>query len=72
MCICGHLESTHHYLLACPLFTDARVNLLNTVQSLTDVSLRSLLNGDESLSEEQNHILFGAVHNYIHLTRRLY
>ena len=55
----------------CSRYTDERRVMVNAVQSLTEVSLRVLLYGDDNLTEEQNLVLFEAVHRYIHATKRL-
>ena len=69
-CMCGRQETTYHYLFICPLFTEQRQNMFNTVQSLTEVTLRCLLYGDDTLTEEQNNTLFDAVHRFIYLSNK--
>ena len=44
--------------------------MITSIRDITDVTLRSLLYGDDTLSEEQNISVFEAVHRYIYATKR--
>ena len=70
LCSCGIQETSYHFLLICPLYTDQRRIMLSSVEELTEVTLHNLLYGDETLSEDQNKIMFDAVHLFIQLSKR--
>ena len=40
LCTCGSIESTSHYLLICPNFTDIRAVLFISISHIVDVSLK--------------------------------
>ena len=74
ICSCGlHVETTFHYLLLCPNFTNERSILLNIVSTINESSLTScdvsivnlLLNGDESLDLETNTLILNATVDFI-------
>ena len=69
LCLCGSQETTYHFLLICPLFTVQRQLMLSSVKVLTDVTLRNLLYGDTTLTEEQNKTMFDAVHIFIQMSK---
>ena len=74
ICSCGlDVETTCHYLLHCPNFTNERSILLNIVSTINESSLTScdasivklLLNGDESLDLETNTLILNATVDFI-------
>ena len=67
-CTCGEIESTAHYLLYCPNYTDLRVDLTSSLQ--THVTSQILLFGDETKSYAFNCELFLCVQRFILRTRR--
>ncbi len=54
----------------CPLYNGPRVALHNTASALTTFTVRSLLNGDPDLDQNENFILYEAVLKYIKQTER--
>ena len=74
ICSCGlDVETTCHYLLHCPNFTNERSILLNIVSTINESSSTSsdpsavklLLNGDESLDLETNTLILNATVDFI-------
>ena len=79
ICSCGlNVETTYHYLLHCPNFTNERSILLNIVSTINESSLTScdasivklLLNGDESLDLETNTLILNATVDFILSSKR--
>ena len=79
ICSCGlDIETTCHYLLHCPNFTNERSILLNNVSTINKNSLTScdasivklLLNGDESLDLETNTLILNATVDFILSSKR--
>ena len=70
LCTCGSIESTSHYLLICPNFTDIRAELFRSVSHIVDISLWIPLYGDENLSVQQNQRIFDAMHCFIIASKR--
>ena len=69
-CLCGWpLEDAIHYFLECPLYLNFRVELMRNTQFVT-FSIENILFGNETLSDEQNKVLFRNVHSYIKKTKR--
>ena len=70
-CACGHIsESVSHFLLSCPLFVLQRAAMIRSVSRVSACTVDILLNGNSTLSLEENKIIFDAVHNYIIQTER--
>ena len=70
-CQCGEpFETTYHYFMECQRYTDQRNTLIDTVQTITDVSLMTLLYGNDSITLEENIRVFDAVHKFIIDTKR--
>ena len=76
---CGlDVETTYHYLLHCPNFTNKRSIFLNIVSKTNESNLTScdtsvvkiLLNGDESLDLETNTLILNATVYFILSSRR--
>jgi hypothetical protein len=71
-CTCGHpSESTEHYILECPNYSNERDTLLEELTRITVPSLEIILNGDPELSEQENREIVTAVHGYLKTTKRL-
>ena len=66
-CACGGVESTKHFLLQCPHFNQARIEMLNT---LSTVCLNVLLYGDNNLDTHYNKLIFETVQKYISDSKR--
>jgi hypothetical protein len=47
-----------HYLLECPLYTNARMQLIMSITPYTVISIESLLFGSDNLTDENNLIVF--------------
>jgi hypothetical protein len=70
-CACGcSLEDAIHYLLECPLYTNARVQLFMSITPYTVISIENLLFGSDNLTDENNLIVFRNVQKYIHHSNR--
>ena len=69
-CTCGLIEDTNHYLFVCHRFDDLRRELLNSISGICHPNLNVLLNGDPSLSFNQNKDIFLAVQDFIIKTKR--
>jgi hypothetical protein len=59
-----------HYLLECPLYTNARMQLLMNITPYTVISIENLLFGSDNLTDENNLIVLRNVEKYIHYTNR--
>lgn len=64
------IEDCFHYFFQCPLYNVEREKLFVNARRLCNVSLQSLLNGDESLTLEDNLFLFEHVECLIYETER--
>jgi hypothetical protein len=70
-CACGcPLEDAIHYLLECPLYTNARMQLFMSITPYTVISIENLLFGSDNLTDENNLIVFRNVQKYIHHSNR--
>ena len=78
ICSCGlDVETTYHYLLHCPNFTNER-SILSIVSTVNESSLTScdasivkvLFNGDESLDLETNTLILNATVDFILSNKR--
>ena len=70
-CACGcPLEDAIHYLLECPLYTNARMQLIMSITPYTVISNENLLFGSDNLTDENNLIVFRNVQKYIHHSNR--
>ena len=65
LCQRGKIDDTNHLLLVCPLYAAIRLTLVRTIEQYTDISLRTLLYGDDNLSIRDNYAIFDAVHIFI-------
>lgn len=74
-CNCGFkFENSKHYFLQCPLYTNERRQLLDTIQDLTttNININLLLFGNVNLSLNLNKNIFEAVHLFMIKTRRFF
>lgn len=72
-CLCGHpFENCDHYLFKCPLYNDARLNTIFTLNLPQNVNLdlNVLLFGSPLLSLNMNTAVFASVQDYIKSTKR--
>ena len=70
-CACGcPLEDAIHYLVECPLYTNARMQLIMSITPYTVISIENLLFGSDNLTDENNLIVFRNVQKYIHHSNR--
>ena len=60
----------YSYLLECPLYTNARMQLFMNITPYTVISIETLLFGSDNLTDENNLIVFRNVHKYIHHAKR--
>lgn len=73
-CVCGHeREDSYHYFFQCPIYTNLRQCLLNTLDwlpqgCLLDVELVTC--GSSLLTEQENEKLFKSVFDYIKKSER--
>ena len=65
LCSCGSIKNNYHFLFNCPKYTVIRAELTRIVSTICTMSLKTLLFGDEHLSNEINNVIFKAVQKYI-------
>ena len=71
ICRCGTgIEDTSHFFLYCPLYYAYRLNLINSVNAVSQFEINVLLYGDNDLDLESNKQIFSAVHDYIKASGR--
>ena len=72
-CPCGsENEDIFHYFYVCPLYTNQRQIMLQTISNFNITDCQMLLHGNINLDLNGNKQLFEAVHNYIESTARLW
>ena len=65
-CTCGaETENAFHFFMQCPNYFELRLNLFSTISAFCQVTLGTILSGNDHLSVDQNHTIFGAVHSFI-------
>ena len=69
-CTCGSAETTNHFLIECPQYTQARRDMITTLATFCVPSLNNLLYGDTNLNNHHNKLLFQTVQKYISDTKR--
>ena len=67
LCTCGGVENTEHYFLRCPNYSNIRNT---TIFLLGNINVRTLLFGNNLLSEDENRAIFTKVSQYILQTKR--
>ena len=50
LCRCGAVESTEHFFLECPFYNSQRISLSFSVNAITNLTLQTILYGDENLN----------------------
>ena len=70
LCLCGSVEDPQHFFFHCRFYQAHRNILLNAITGYYTPSLRLLLYGDPSLSQEINRDIFDHVHKFIIDTKR--
>ena len=80
LCFCGNeIETSTHYLLHCPTYTNERMTLLNKIKSIncsilefSDAVVTKILPfGDNALSDSSNTLILNSTVDYIISTKRL-
>ncbi len=70
-CICGYdVEDAEHYFFNCPAFRQQRNRLFILTRQFHPISINTVVFGNESLSTEDNIIIFKAVQEFIKNTCR--
>ena len=70
-CICDFkIENAQHYFFSCPLYSVERIELHDAIGQITEITLDTILSGNESLSYEENVVIFSAVHEFIERSGR--
>jgi hypothetical protein len=69
-CICGDIESIYHYLIACPAYRQIRMQLFEVINPIRPPTVKLLLNGDPTLPDQANEIIFKAVQMFILQSKR--
>ncbi len=70
-CACGcPLEDAIHFFLECPLYLNSRVTLFRFIEPIVLPSIQNILFGNDSISDDQNAIIFKSVHTFIKHTKR--
>lgn len=71
VCPCGHpVEDAYHFFFECSLFTPQRVALFDSLVACPTINLRTLLHGDDTLTNPENEYITHAVHTFIKDTNR--
>ena len=70
LCEWGMVETTKHFLLECPRFTQARTVMIHTLSPFCIPSLNNLLFGDDKLDFHQNKLIFLIVQHFISESKR--
>ena len=72
-CLCGaRSENSFHYFMECPLLNDLRLDLFDSISTITDchIDLDLLLYGNTELNLLSNQLMFTEVHKFIQLSNR--
>ena len=70
-CLCGAPEeSTEHYLVVCPDYTQERTDLLNKIGPGTHLTVDLILKGDQNSTDNYNIRVAKATQEYIIATKR--
>ena len=64
-CSCGAEETAFHFFFECPNYILHRNTLINETPFLTHLSIDNVLNGESSLSQQENELLHKAVTKFI-------
>ena len=65
-CHCGfENEDALHFFFNCPIYTQQRIQLFNSVTQIANFNLENILFGVPGGSFKQNKVIFDAVHKYI-------
>ena len=72
LCSCGSVENAQHFLFHCHKYQAQRNELLNSISLYYTPSLHLLLQGELTLAEETNKIIFEKVQNFIIETKRFW
>ena len=68
LCVCGIAETTKHFLLECPRFTQTRTAMIGTLSPFCNPSLNVLLYGDDMVDFCQTELIFSiAIYSNIYL-----
>ena len=59
------IENSQHYFFDCLNYAEIRRNLQNSLPSNASFDLDTLLQGDRTLSDDENVEIFSAVHKFI-------
>ena len=70
LCRCGVPETTAHYLLTCPLYTNAREETIERILEIQNITVDILLYGCSTLPTQNNEAIFERVQKYITATKR--
>ena len=70
-CSCGFKnEDEIHFFLACPLYYRPRVTLLNALAHIAKLTVRTLLNGNDTYEIEENKIIITETLRFIKESKR--
>ena len=70
LCSCGSVENAQHFFFHCHIYQAQRNELLNSISLYYTPSLHLLLQGELTLAEETNKIIFEKVQKFIIETKR--
>ena len=66
LCACGEIENNHHFLLECNFHSNSRRSLLSNLRQITNnITVDTLLFGDNLLHDTDNTDIFFLVPKYI-------
>ena len=70
-CLCGaKLETVNHFLMHCKHYADQRQILKAKVEAITKFKYETILYGTDTISLQENKLVFDAVHEFILETLR--
>ena len=65
LCTCGEIENSYHYFFRCRQYEQQRIALFHSLSHLGIISLDVILRGDPTMTNDENVVIFEAVHLFI-------
>ena len=65
-CGCANVrEDAEHFFFRCPYFEDKRIAMFHSINTFHPLNIQKILFGDDTLSDNDNLVLFNAIQNFI-------